>query len=455
MEDTPILGCLRSLCGTMRQAAPLRSRTAVHRPSFLKVMLVAAQLRLKNFMWMGPPSGSAHKSTSSLWVVTYAPSTANMSKFSMKKVRTRIPNAHITCTPPRLSHLSYCPVCPDVPKLPVGVAESLAESALRLLRHLNGDFTPTGGTPLLEVITDTLLVVAADAVAAAATTSAGVNDRYRLLAWVVADARGATIAMEKALALNVGKRLDRQAQKVRRALDTVAATAVAARVAAAGDAQLLAAIDLTEQTALEAARAEVYIGFVELNGLLAPSGPPILAPPTASTRLELDAAVASAHDEYASYDHMSMHPRIDPTAHMGGPVLPRTLRGYLGERGCDELKESCAGDMLNLADMVGYRIPRLVSHLADRLSSKKHMHELEFNSWKSDHEWDIEMLRCEVLELQKREGKARDECMEMQEEKHTLSEKVRKLEEELGQEKAANAALHAVVVDMYAIRNKS
>ena len=83
------------------------------------------------------------------------------------------------------------------------------------------------------------------------------------------------------------------------------------------------------------------------------------------------------------------------------------------------------------------------------------MLENEFNSWKSDHEWDIEMLRCEVLELQKREGKAWDECMEMQEEKHTLSEKVRKLEEELGQEKAANAALHAVVVDMYAIRNKS
>ena len=50
------------------------------------------------------------------------------------------------------------------------------------------------------------------------------------------------------------------------------------------------------------------------------------------------------------------------------------------------------------------------------------------------------------------------DCMEMSEEKHTLiglSEKVRELEEELRQERAAKAALHAVVVDMYAIRDKS
>ena len=438
----------------MRQAAPLRSRTAVHHPSFLKVMLVAAQLRLKNFMWMGPPSGSAHKSTSSLWVVTYAPSTANMSKFSTKKVRTRIPNAHITCTPPRLSHLSYCPVCPDVPKLPVGVAESLAESALRLLRHPNGDFTPTGGTPLLEVITDTLLVVAADAVAAAATTSAGVNDRYRLLAWVVADARGATIAMEKALALNVGKKLDRQAQKVRVALDAIAATAMAARVAAAGDAQLLAAIYQTEQTALEAARAEIYVGFHELQGLLAPSGPPTLALPTASSRactLEVDVAVASAIEDCEEYVVV----KPDPSNCMGGPVLPRHLADMLGEEGCDVLKTRCDGVVMNLADMLRTAIPCLVSHLTEQLSSQKSRYEARIRYVESMHALELGNARRDIELEKEHAGKAWDEWMEMSEEKHTLSEKVRELEEGLGQEKAANAALHAVVVDMYAIRDKS
>ena len=38
------------------------------------------------------------------------------------------------------------------------------------------------------------------------------------MAWVVADARGATEPLEKALADTVGKRLDKQAQKVREAL---------------------------------------------------------------------------------------------------------------------------------------------------------------------------------------------------------------------------------------------
>ena len=41
------------------------------------------------------------------------------------------------------------------------------------------------------------------------------NAGLRLLAWTVADARGATRPLEKPMALTVGKRLDRQAQSVR------------------------------------------------------------------------------------------------------------------------------------------------------------------------------------------------------------------------------------------------
>ena len=65
---------------------------------------------------------------------------------------------------------------------------------------------------LLEKLTDELLVVASDVVAGVAAEEQPLsgNAALRLLAWTVADARGAAIAMDKPLALTVGKRLDRQ-----------------------------------------------------------------------------------------------------------------------------------------------------------------------------------------------------------------------------------------------------
>jgi hypothetical protein len=122
------------------------------------------------------------------------------------------------------------------------------------------------------------LVVAADAIA---TVASEVQPRpsgkalYRLLAWAVADARGATAPLDKALAETVGKRLDRQAQKVRGELaratdDAEAARSNLARDALAEDAVAaqLAAIDAVEQRVYDHARNEVYVGFSELEGLL-------------------------------------------------------------------------------------------------------------------------------------------------------------------------------------------
>ena len=86
----------------------------------------------------------------------------------------------------------------------------LLERARRILASEEGNFTPSPPPALLDSITDELLVVASDTVAAVATqapTKPSGKAKLRLLAWLVADARGADTPLEKALAETVGKRL--------------------------------------------------------------------------------------------------------------------------------------------------------------------------------------------------------------------------------------------------------
>ena len=169
--------------------------------------------------------------------------------------------------------------------LPSGLVKSLTEIAERVLPFTDGQFAPSS-RPLLDQLTDQLLVVASDAVtavAAAASPRLSGKATLRLLAWVVADARGAGRPMEKALAETVGKRLEKQAQKVRETLAAAAAHAAqareAAREAASRDANLaaalpaqLATIDVAEREAYARARDEVYIGFHELGSTKTASG---------------------------------------------------------------------------------------------------------------------------------------------------------------------------------------
>jgi len=74
---------------------------------------------------------------------------------------------------------------------------------------------------LLDTLTDELLVVASDvinAVAAEAQPTPSGKSLLRILAWLVADARGARVLLDKADAEKAGKRLDYQAQRVRESL---------------------------------------------------------------------------------------------------------------------------------------------------------------------------------------------------------------------------------------------
>lgn len=160
------------------------------------------------------------------------------------------------------------------------VTNALENIARRILPFANGDFSPSPPPHVLDKLTDEILVHASDAVAAVGASVSG-KARYRLLAWTVADARGAQVVLERALAETVGKRLERQADRVRGALTTAADIAeeshASARAAAAGDAVLMAnlpteldRIDSILQAERERATNEVYIGFTELETLVKP-----------------------------------------------------------------------------------------------------------------------------------------------------------------------------------------
>jgi chemotaxis protein histidine kinase CheA len=186
------------------------------------------------------------------------------------------------------------------------------------LPHAGGDFTPSPPPALLGELTDHTLVVASDALEAAIT---GVQPkpsgraRLRLLAWLVADARGATVPLDKALAETVGKRLEKQAQKVRDDCAAASERAAEQRYDARSDASAaslparLAAIDEQERLALKRPFAEVYVGFHELEGLLpssdggdpdaasfaAPSAAPAAAPDAAPATVAPATAPAAEH----------------------------------------------------------------------------------------------------------------------------------------------------------------
>ena len=106
------------------------------------------------------------------------------------------------------------------------MSDALQALARRLRSFPGGDFEPSPPPHLLDDLTDELLVAASDAVAVVAaevTPRVAGRARYRLLAWTVADARGAQQPLSKAEAETVGKRLEAQAKRTREALAEITA----------------------------------------------------------------------------------------------------------------------------------------------------------------------------------------------------------------------------------------
>ena len=82
------------------------------------------------------------------------------------------------------------------------VAEALKKLAQRIRKFAEGIFPPSPPPALLDRITDELLVLSSDVVAGVARAGQAIsaNAALRLLAWTVADARGATVALDGPLA---------------------------------------------------------------------------------------------------------------------------------------------------------------------------------------------------------------------------------------------------------------
>ena len=183
-------------------------------------------------------------------------------------------------------HPDLHPICPGAPKRPRGEADAVQRLARRIRTFAEGKFVPSPQPNVLNKLTDALLVTAdavVKSVAAEAPPLSG-NSAFRLLAWTVADARGAQTVIDKPLALTVGKRLQVQAQRVR---DDATSYCRPIKERASQERQELLdgpMLNRDGEAALEAAMAvsrarelselqrakedEVYTGFLELESLL-------------------------------------------------------------------------------------------------------------------------------------------------------------------------------------------
>ena len=254
------------------------------------------------------------------------------------------------------------------------MAKALVTSAERILACPQSTYTPSPPPPLLTQLTDFDLIVAKDAVwqaAAAAQPQPSSSARYRLLAWVVADARGAAQPLAPPTALKVGKRLEAQALKARgdfSAQRTCARQEVAADASLApGLSRCLAAIDEAERLAMEKARREVYVGFHELEVAATAPAEPQLKPQL--SRVECAKLAAAAEMEAATQQQLAELPDI-----------PTSLACALGPDGVQVLWDHAVDTFAYATDADNVwtdALPSLVRKLLSKAADVAYDHEQE------------------------------------------------------------------------------
>ena len=209
-----------------------------------------------------------------------AVATTGMSSQIQLVVRPRLelytPDLHLATfpIPDRVVCCAFCYINGRWPEETRGAfgkhSEAFLKLAARIVTFPGGDFEPSPPPQLLSKLTDkisSLRPITADAVEAVAAKQqqrpTG-KAQFRLLAWTVADARGAATPLEKAAAETVGKqRLDRQAKKVRADLESCE-LAYRGRRLVASDVDH-SSLDEAFRLEIETLRSEVYIGFHELE----------------------------------------------------------------------------------------------------------------------------------------------------------------------------------------------
>jgi hypothetical protein len=279
-----------------------------------------------------------------------------------------LPNSHSICTLSRL-----LPECTGDGKRPTGVKEALQATARRIGTYPQGNFAPSPPPLVLESITDEHILIAYGIVTgiAAEMKLSGAAEQ-RLLAWLMADARGATIVLDPPSADRAGKRLKKQALKVRADLDAAPLWAATERTRVHAEAEAtslraeLTAIDEAEQGMLTAPRTEVYIGFYELKdcGLRKPEPEPEPEP------------------ESEPESEVELPPKITETT-----PLPRALVRIWDADQISYFRRACISRGIRTDDLDDY--PMLISMLVNLL----HVAEVRAVSVEKCHDQELQSMR--------------------------------------------------------------
>ena len=355
----------------------------------------------------------------------------------------------------------------DAPARPPPGLEQLQQLARRIKASKEGTHPPSGEPRLLYELTDKDLVVLSDAVAAvrAESPALSANAALRLLAWTTADARGATVALDKPLALTVGKRLDRQAQSVREKIGAMRAGADAERAALRLEAvekpelqsllePKLLLLDQLLDYDLHLADEEVYIGFTELESLLPEAevdehrDEPAAPPP-------LDASPDAAGDPImALYERHDQNRRAAEKRHdqdrrdaekywqqtvniyekaitlfQEGDVMPSHLIEKIGATAAWKLNDILTRTGVKIGGVHWWTIalPMLVKHTVSELAAERRRHE------------HIRSCQDQIVSLYEEMLEAKDELLE---EAAGEAERLRgELREARGREEALKGAI--------------
>jgi hypothetical protein len=277
----------------------------------------------------------------------------------------------------------------DAGQQPPGQSEALKRLARRVRSFPEGAFTPSPSPALLDEITDELLVIASDAVSAVGKEAPALtgNSIFRLLAWTVADARGAKAVLDKPLALTVGKRLDRQAVNVRRQISEINGRCMGAcdrlRNDAEGDAsrtellpRQLEAAENEKWLSLKLISMEVYVGFTELEPLLVsesePEPEPEPEPTPATDAQQPNTGKAQYEVPTGPFTHFPWY--LDDTPMTNCPV-PADLEAALGPDGTAALEERQADrGFEHSADWWSRGLPTFARSLMRELALAKRLH---------------------------------------------------------------------------------
>jgi hypothetical protein len=258
--------------------------------------------------------------------------------------------------------------------------------------------------------------------------------------------------LDKALALTVGKRLDRQAAKVRGELDDAreAAAADRRRAEAEGGNDLagrLAAIDATLQRSLDRARNEVYVGYHELPSLLQPQGnaeaelepepapaAPVSAPAPAPTPAPTPAPAPATEEDTVSQLHEALQARgircPERLVHYReeDATCPPDLEAAIGSEAVQEMQKRIAP--VCMSDASSWWEVALPAFVKVLLSERARTEQ--------DHAADMEYDAT-------RRADAEARCTKLVSEIDELNDEISELESALERAKGREEALHAVI----------